>query len=107
MKSYIVDRIRFRTTLEQKLQVSNEMAFISLITDLGYREDKMWTEAEDKLLYKLLDLASVHTKNQMDEIAEHKKMHRWDIFKNIRNFFINKLYNSNGRRKNALNNFWE
>lgn len=28
------------------LKVSTEMAFISLISELGYRENKMWTEDE-------------------------------------------------------------
>jgi len=39
--------------VENKMKVENEMAFIDLITYLGYRENKMWTVDEDPILHKL------------------------------------------------------
>ncbi len=71
VKSEVVDRIRRRTSLETKLQVDNEMAFISLLSDLGYREDKMWTPEEDETLTKLLNYAKEHTKYQLKMIEKH------------------------------------
>lgn len=76
MRSAIVDRIMRRTPLETKLKVSNEMAFITLITELGYREDKMWTPEEDELMAKLCKLANEHTQNQLRSIENHFKMHQ-------------------------------
>ena len=58
--------------LETKLKVSNEMAFINLIVELGYREDKTWTDEEDELLSKLMSLAGEHTESQLKIINEHK-----------------------------------
>jgi len=54
--------------LETRILVANEMAFINLITELGYREDKMWTEDENELLGKLCDLAKKHTDSILKEI---------------------------------------
>jgi len=71
MKSKIFERIRKKTKLSNKLQVLNEMAFIDLLTVLGYRKDKMWTPDEDEILQKLIDYAKKHTKHQLDEIKEH------------------------------------
>ena len=59
--------------LETRLKVSNEMAFINLIVELGYREDKAWTDDEDELLGKLMTLADEHTKSQMKYIEENNK----------------------------------
>ena len=72
MKSEIIERIRKRSPLETKLKVSNEMAFIDLIVELGYREDKAWTDEEDELLSKLMSLANKHTEDQMKIIDDHK-----------------------------------
>jgi hypothetical protein len=71
MKSDIFERIRKRTKLSNKLKVLNEMAFIDLLTILGYREEKMWTPDEDEKLQKLMDYAKKHTARQMEEIKEH------------------------------------
>ena len=72
MKSEIIERIRKRIPLETKLKVANEMAFIDLIVELGYREDKAWTDEEDELLSKLMSLANKHTEDQMKIIDDHK-----------------------------------
>lgn len=71
MKSEIINRIRMKTELKTKLKVSNQMSFISLITDLGYREDKMWSDEDENILHKLCNLADNHTKNQLELIEKH------------------------------------
>ena len=76
MRSEIIKRIMRETPLETRLKVSNEMAFIMLITDLGFREDKMWDENNEKdneLLGKLMKFAKEHTANQMKTIERWKE----------------------------------
>ncbi len=46
------------------------MAFINLIVELGYREDKMWTDDENELLSKLCGLAQEHTDSILKDIEE-------------------------------------
>lgn len=67
----LINKIRKRTKLKTKLKVLNEMAFIDLLSILGYREEKMWTPDEDEKLQKLMDYAKKHTDLQMNEIKEH------------------------------------
>jgi hypothetical protein len=76
MKSPLIEKILKETPLETRLKVSNEMAFIMLITDLGFRENKMWDENDPKemeLLGKICKFAIEHTKNQIETIEEWKK----------------------------------
>ena len=69
----IISEIAKRTPLETKIKVSNEMAFINLIVELGYREDKMWTDDENELLHKLCALAQKHTDNILKNIDDWEK----------------------------------
>lgn len=71
--SEILKKLMDEIPLETKIKVSNEMAFINLIVELGYREDKMWTDDEDKLLNKLCKLAEKHTKSILEDIKEENK----------------------------------
>ena len=76
MKSKILEKIVKEIPLEIRLKVSNEMAFISLITDLGYRKDKMWDEndkVDNEIFCKLMKLAKEHTAHQLEEIEKWKK----------------------------------
>lgn len=76
MRSELVKKILKETPLETRLKVSNEMAFIMLITDLGFRESKMWNEDDEKdneLLDKLMKFAKEHTANQMKTIERWKE----------------------------------
>lgn len=59
--------------LETRLRVLNQMAFISLLTELGYREEKMWTSDEDERFDKLMNIANKHTEDIMKEISEWEK----------------------------------
>lgn len=56
--------------LDTRIRVSTQMAFINLITELGYRENKYWTPDEDELLNKLMNLAEKHTQDILNEIKE-------------------------------------
>ncbi len=52
------------------------MAFIHLITELGYRENKSWDENDEKdneILIKLMKLAKEHTDNQMKTIKRFEE----------------------------------
>lgn len=73
MKNPKIEEILKNIPLEAKIKVSLEMAFINLISELGYREDKMWTEEEQPILNKLLDLANKSAKDIMNEIEKHKE----------------------------------
>ena len=76
MRSKLIDKILKETPLAIRLKVSNEMAFIMLITDLGFREDKMWDESNEEdniLLAKLMKFAKEHTDNQLKSIERWKK----------------------------------
>jgi hypothetical protein len=68
-----IDKILKETPLETRLKVLSEMDFITLITELGYREEKFWTPEEDELLGKLCKLAKKHTDSILKEIEEWKK----------------------------------
>jgi len=73
MRSEICERILKSIPLETRLKVGNEMAFINLIVELGYREDRMWSDEEDELLTKLMDLAKQHTDDTLKEIESWKE----------------------------------
>lgn len=59
-------------SLETRLKISNEMMFVELITQLGFRESKPWTKEEDEMLGKLCQLADLHTKRQLESIEQWK-----------------------------------
>ena len=56
--------------IETKIRVTTEMDFISLLTELGYREDKSWGDDEDEILSKLCKLAQEHTNEILKLINE-------------------------------------
>lgn len=62
------EKILKETPLNIRLSVSNYMAFVSLITELGYRDDKAWGEDENELHDKLTMCAQQHTIHQLDDI---------------------------------------
>jgi len=68
----IVRKMLDNIDLETKVKVDCEMAFINLITELGYREDKMWTPDEDEQFGKLIYLAD----KLADEILEEVRKDR-------------------------------
>ena len=63
------------TPLDIRIRISTQMAFINLITELGYRENKYWTPDEDELYKKLMDLAENHTQDILQEIKEYNEKH--------------------------------
>jgi hypothetical protein len=58
------------TPLDIRLNIINQIAFINLITELGYRKDGYWTPDEDEILDKLCNLANKHTQYILEEIEE-------------------------------------
>lgn len=70
MRSKVVERLMANMPLETELRVSTEMSFINLLTELGFREDKMWTPDEDELLSKLMKLAHELTDDNMKHIEK-------------------------------------
>lgn len=58
--------------LETRIRTTNEIAFINLIVELGYRESKVWTDEEDELFNKICKLADEHTNNILQDIEEWK-----------------------------------
>lgn len=61
------------TPLDIRLNVLNQIAFIDLITELGYRKNGYWTPEEDEIFNKLCTLANKHTKDIIKEIEEWKQ----------------------------------
>ena len=71
--SKVLEKIRKETPLKTRLKVSTEMAFINLISELGYRENKMWTEDEDETLNKLCALAKDLANDHINEFEQWQK----------------------------------
>lgn len=61
MRSKVTEKILKETPLKTRLKVSTQMAFISLLSELGYRENKMWSEDEEETLNKLFNLPEDYT----------------------------------------------
>ena len=72
-KDNIIEKILSEIDLRTKLKVNNEFAFVNLLTELGYRKDKLWTDYENDMLDKIFDLASELADTQMEEIENHYK----------------------------------
>jgi hypothetical protein len=80
MRSKLIQQILDDTPLELVLEVQNQMAFINLITELGYRENKAWRDddpEDDRILSMLCKLAADHTSHQMRNV--NKKLEAKDI----------------------------
>jgi hypothetical protein len=73
MKSKIVEDILKRTPLKTRIKVDMQAAFINLITELGYRESKSWTEDEEPILQKLTEIANKTTDYIMESIDKWEK----------------------------------
>lgn len=66
----LISELTKNIPLKTRLNVSNEMAFIDLIVELGYRESKMWTDDEKDILSKLRELSRKHTESILEDIEE-------------------------------------
>ncbi len=66
MVSKIFEKRIKEIPLEIRLNVLNQMVFIDLLTEMGYREDVMWTEAEDEKLKILCESAEKATQEQIE-----------------------------------------
>lgn len=70
MASINFEKIIKETPLDIRIRVRNETAFINLLTELGYRENKMWTPEESKTFNRLMKLADKHTTEIFEIIKE-------------------------------------
>lgn len=68
MKSKVVERIMAKMPLETELKVSTEMTMMVLLSELGYREDKMWGPDEMDKLIKLNEIAEKLTQRHLEHI---------------------------------------
>ena len=73
MRSKIVEDILKKTPLKTRIKVDIQAAFINLITELGYRESKSWTEDEEPILQKLTDIANQTTDYIMESIDDWER----------------------------------
>jgi len=69
----VIDEIAKQSPLETRIRVTNEMGFISLLTELGLRENKVWTPEEDEMLTQLMLSARKQTDYIMSTINEWKQ----------------------------------
>lgn len=70
MKSKILGEILSEIPLETKIKVSTEIAFIDLIHELGFREEKPWSDEDNEMLNKILEFAEKHAKHIIEIIKE-------------------------------------
>lgn len=59
--------------IEDRLTVLNELTFINLISELGYREDKYWTENENDKLMIIRKMSKELANDILEEIKEWEK----------------------------------
>jgi hypothetical protein len=60
-------------SLETRINVSTQIAFINLIHELGYRKEGYWQPEEDELLSKLINLADKHTEDILEELSKENE----------------------------------
>ena len=70
MKSKIAEDILNNIPVETKIKILTEFAFINLIHELGFREEKYWSDDESEILNKILELAKKHSENIIKIINE-------------------------------------
>jgi hypothetical protein len=73
MRSKIVEDILKKTPLKTRIKVDIQAAFINLITELGYREPKSWTEDEEPILQKLTEISNQTTDYIMESIDDWER----------------------------------
>lgn len=73
MRSKAMTEMVKNIPLKTRIKVSTEMAFIDLITKLGYRPNKMWTDDEQHLLDKLCGLADELSTDLIKEFEQWQK----------------------------------
>lgn len=76
MKNTIIDNYLKDNppSLETRVNVLNQIAFINLIHELGYRKEGYWQPVEDELLSKLIELANKHTQDILEEIEKENEI---------------------------------
>jgi len=71
MRSKLLTKLISEIPLSTSLKVINQMAFIDFLTEMGFREDKMWTDKEDDFLEQLSTFSTKHTEHIIRVLNEH------------------------------------
>lgn len=58
-------------SLKDRLSVLNQIGFIRLTSELGYRDEKAWGPDEEETLTQLTNCAVTHTNFVLEEIREY------------------------------------
>ena len=67
-----IKKLLVSTPLRTRIKVETQMAFINLLSELGYRQG-MWREREDPILNRLCELAEKHTDDLLETIERWEK----------------------------------
>lgn len=72
MRSKIVNDILKSTPLDIRIKVDVKMMLLTVLTDLGFRESRSWTDSEEdqKILDKIEELTKKNTNYILDSIKE-------------------------------------
>lgn len=67
-----IKKLHKKIPLKTRLYVSNEMMLITALVDLGFIEDRSWTDSaeDDELLLKINKIALDHTEHQLKQIEK-------------------------------------
>ena len=72
MEKDFIKKAMKQIPLSTRLDVLIEMSIIDIITKLGYREDKYWTDDENDKLSKIIKLSKELRKDILKEIERWK-----------------------------------
>ena len=72
LKNELIERLMNEVTVDIRIEILCQFAFINLITDMGYRENKYWTAEEDAKFKILMESAEKLSKDIMEEINNNK-----------------------------------
>lgn len=59
-----------KTSLHSRLLALNQLDLIDFLVEIGFRDNKVWTEDEDELLMKLNNFALKITNDQLEVIEK-------------------------------------
>lgn len=66
---YIINQLYNEMPLKTTLNVSIQLSMITLLTEIGFREEKMWTDEEEPILKILSKLANNLAKDLEEELV--------------------------------------
>jgi len=79
----LIDKVLSEVPLITKLKVNNEIALIELLTEMGYRENKTWSNDENEKLSILVRRAEELSKSQIEILEQYKAALKAEIEKEL------------------------